>query len=178
MMSSLSQLSEQVDYWGDPYARLAERALALAYQPDCYRPKIYSAPEISNQTIAPLGYVRAPIVITPGAFLLGFLVADAAFLFNLTDVALGHSFFSQPTPSSFVSKQQLSANVTRFTGFGNTALPWLFEAPYPVVGGGLFMAEFWNAVGELNGPFGPPTQNPVQAYIYLMVAEPRCNANG
>jgi hypothetical protein len=176
MISSLSQLSEQVDYWGDPYARLAERLLALAYRPDCYRPKIYSAPEISNQTIPPLGYVRAPIVITPGAFLLGLLVADVGFVFQLTDVALGHSFFSQPTPASFVAKQQLPQNILPFS-VGNSALPWLFEAPYPVVGSGLFMAEFWNAVGELHDPFGPPPQNPVQAYINLMVAEPRCNAN-
>jgi hypothetical protein len=169
MITPLTQTGEFLDLWGSPYARIASRLISLGLQPDCYRMRVYSAPSQEDRLIPAGGYARATVAITPGAFILGILrAADGQdFFFQVTDVALGHKWFSEPVPNGFFEKPYVQDAPLNHL----SQLPWLLEAPYPVPeGGGLFLCEFWNDSSSVR------TAQFVQ--LYLLVAEPRCNVNG
>jgi hypothetical protein len=135
--------------------------------------RIYSAPQIEDRLIPVGGYVRSSLAVTPGAFILGIMAGAEGqqFVFQVTDVALNHRWFSEPVPNVFFAKPSLFLQ----PGGHLSQLPWLFEAEYPVPqGSGLFLFEFWNAFLDASVPNAAPQL----AEIDLLVAEPRCNANG
>jgi hypothetical protein len=169
MITPLTQTGEMRDWWGSSYARIASRLLSLGLQPTCYRMRIYSTPPQEDRVIPQNGYLRSTMAVTPGSFILGIMRAtdNNRFFFQVTDVALGHKWFSDPVPSGFFEKPFVSNAFPAHL----SQLPWLFEAPYPVpAGGGLFLWEFWNDTTI--------SQGAEFVQVYLLVAEPRCNANG
>ncbi len=147
MITPLTQTGEYLDFWGAVYGRLAQRMRSLGLRPDCYRYRVYAAPELQNRLVPVGGYQRATMAVTPGSFILGLLSGwngppnlAQQFVFQVTDVALNHKWFSDPVPAKFFNKPKLP-------GSGRLSqLPWLFEAEYPVpAGSGLFLVEFWNS---------------------------------
>lgn len=140
MINSLSLNPFYRETWGyyDPPA-IAQLG-PLAYD-DCYQPKWYKAPD-DDQEILPIGgYLKYGLEITPGSLIWGISHPPAnglnapGFVFKVTDMSLGIILFDNNTPDLFVSNN------------GPTAFPWLLNAPYPVVGTGLFNVEFWNNSG-------------------------------
>jgi hypothetical protein len=72
-------------------------------------------------------------------------VTPPQFNVQITDAALGHKLFDEPVPSMFLAnyKPAYQNAVLLLTG----SFPNLLCSPYPVVGSGLFMVEFWNTAG-------------------------------
>jgi len=143
MINSLSLYPAWRDTWGsfDPIA-LAQLA-PLAYD-DCYQPKYYKAPDDDQEILAAGGYLKYGLKITPGSLITHIFHTPATggfdvpgFVWKITDMVLGIEIFSEPVPDIFV------CNNTQPGPF-----PWLMNAPYPVVGTGLFNVEFWNYTDE------------------------------
>lgn len=115
---------------------------APALEDDCYRPKIYKSPDISQELLAASGpgaYVSHGLRITPGALILGYLFpsnfVQQEVNVQITDVGLDHKWFSEPVPWYFLSN-------------GKPFMPNLLRSAYPVVDPGLFLCEFWNVSGS------------------------------
>lgn len=141
MINSLSSFPFYRETWGafDPLA--IAQISPLAYD-ECYDPKYYKAPDDANEVMANGAYLKYGLEITPGSIIWGIYHPPATggldvpgFVFKITDTSLGIELFDLPTPDTFVTNEQ--------TG----KFPWLFCAPYPVVGTGLFNVEFWNNSG-------------------------------
>ena len=68
-------------------------------------------------------------------------------LFNLqiTDTALGRKFWDAAVPSFFVGNYKATAADAFLPRLGS--FPNLMNAPYPVVGDGLFLVELWETSG-------------------------------
>lgn len=143
------------DYWGafDP-AAIAQ--LAPLAEHECYQPKIYRAPALSNELIPANGYASYGLKITPGAIIYGFylppntqnrlLPIPARFNVQIRDESLKHFWFDQPLPSYFLANDKptyLGAAQNVLASFPN-----LLVSPYPVVGNGLFLVEIWEASGS------------------------------
>ncbi len=112
--------------------------LEPALKSDCYTPKIYKAPDITQEVIAVNGYVEYGLKMTPGALWIGY-VFPASFelteiVFQVTDTGLDHRRYSDPVPWYIASNGKLD-------------MPTLQE-PYPIVNPGLLIVEFWNVSGE------------------------------
>jgi hypothetical protein len=146
MINSLTLNPFYRETWGyfDPPA-IAQLS-PLAYD-DCYLPRWYKAPDDTQEIIPAGGYLKYGLEITPGSIITGIQHPPAVsvnapgFVWKMTDMnlkdALGNPIviFDNSTPDIFVSNN------------GPTPFPWLFNAPYPVVGNGLFNIEFWNVSG-------------------------------
>lgn len=184
MISTLHLPGEFADTWGDVYARLAARMAPLADSVR-FRPRLYCVPQWKERIIQRNGYVKATMVVTPGSFIWGLLyaaffqdngqtlgveVTNLHFVFQVTDVALKHKWFSEPVPCEFFKKSSSLVPIC----FGQSSkLPWLLESPYPVTGSGLFVVEFWNTTSS-----DPDTDDVLQRWCQMAfgVAEPRvCN---
>lgn len=126
--------------WGyfDPVAMAQLSPLA---NDDCYQPKFYKAPDDDQEFIATGKYLKYGLEITPGSIIWGAFhvaangAAAPGFVFKMTDMSLGIELWDKPTPDLF------------FSNAGPGFFPWLLNAPYPVVGTGLFNCEFWNNSG-------------------------------
>lgn len=136
----------------DPVA-LAQ--LAPLAENACYQPKMYRAPALSNEVIAANGYASFGLKVTPGAIIYGFYLPPsvalyplpAAFNVQITDQSLKMKWWDEPIPSYFLANAkptqlQLLTTTDYFGTFPN-----LLESPYPVVGTGLFLVEFWETSG-------------------------------
>lgn len=141
MINPLSLYPFWRDTWGyyDPVA-VAQLA-PLAYD-DCYQPKYYKAPDDADEVMASGAYLKFGLEITPGSIIWGIFHRPATggfdvpgFVFKVTDMSLGIEIWDTPHPDIFVSNN------------GPGFFPWLLNAPYPVVGSGLFNVEFWNNSG-------------------------------
>lgn len=144
----LDQLSR--DYWGDFDASAIAQLAGLADDP-CYSIKFYKAPADSQEVIAPQGYQPYGLRITPGSIIFGFYLpaipnaatpsasAPPAFTVQITDQSLQHEWWDDPISSLFVSNYKPCSAQTTRTLVGS--FPNLLDAPYPVVGSGLFMVE-------------------------------------
>jgi hypothetical protein len=140
------------DYWGHYDAWVVSQLAPLANQ-SCYEPKFYKAPATADELIAAGAAVNYGLQITPGSLIFGFylpaLLATAAplpFSVQVIDTSLRHKWYDEPIPSIFLSNLKptgLSANQLLPTGAA-FSYPNLFNAPYPVVGSGLFMVNIWN----------------------------------
>ena len=148
------------DYFGQ-YDAYAIGQLAPLYDSECYTPKFYKAPASKDELILANGYATCGLHITPGSLIFGFylpalvavnqvnIVQAPLYSVQITDAALDHKFFNEPIPAFFlgnIKPTALSQNPLNVLGaFGS--FPSLFQDPYPVVGDGLFMVEFWDTLG-------------------------------
>lgn len=132
----LNQYTREV--WSE-YDAYVLAQLEPAFNSGCYRPKIYKAPDITQEEIPDGDYVQAGLKIQPGSLILGFNFPsdfnDTQIQVQITDVGLDHKWYSEPVPWYLLSN-------------GRTDMPSLLNAPYPVVPSGLFLVEFWNVSGE------------------------------
>ena len=146
--------------------------LAPLAENDCYQPKFYRAPELSNEVIPSNGYASYGLKITPGSISVGnFLGGDPFswptegsgpvitynpwnFLWRMTDVSMNLHLWDDPIPAWFFANAK-----------GD--FPNLWPAPYPVTGDGLFNCEFWNQAVNSAGAFIPQI-----IQVILLVLEP------
>jgi hypothetical protein len=148
MLNSLSLDPFYRETWGSFNPLAIAQLSPMAYD-DCYDPKYYKAPDDDQELMGgtdvngnPIpNYLKYGLEITPGSIIWGIYhqpangTDDPGFVFKITDMSLGVEIFSSPTPDLFVTDNE--------PGFR----PWFFNAPYPVVGSGLFNVEFWNQSG-------------------------------
>lgn len=139
------------DLWG-AFDSAAIAQLAPLAENDCYQPKVYRAPALSNEVIPAKGYASYGLKIAPGAIIYGFYLPfqssvnrlPPAFNVQITDQSLKMKWWDEPIPSYFLANAkptqiQITASVSYFGSFPN-----LLDSPYPVVGTGLFLVELWN----------------------------------
>lgn len=156
-ISPLSLDSFVRDCWGafDP-AAIAQ--IAPLAENDCYQPKIYRAPALSNEVLPANGYASYGMKIAPGALIYGFYLPPiqiernlpAQFNVQIRDESLKHFWFDQPVPSYFLANDKptyLSAANDGVNGSVIGSFPNLLVSPYPVVGNGLFLVELWETSG-------------------------------
>lgn len=160
------------DTWGS-FDAAAIRQLAPLADDLCYRPRLYKSPDSPSEVMAANGYVSHGLKITPGSLIYGFYlpaqvgsgpfgesggtivtgvtppqfnvqITDASFRIGPSHVA-GHKMFDEPVPSVFLANFKPSYYNAVFVLAAS--FPNLLCSPYPVVGSGLFMVEFWNTAG-------------------------------
>jgi hypothetical protein len=123
------------DLWNEFDALAIAQLAPLAFD-DCYKPRIYVGLDSDAQSIAALGYSSFGLQITPGSLIYGFYMGIPVFPspwnFQMTDMSLGRSLFSDPVSQIFLANLK------------GLAYPWLLCAPYPVVGSGMFLVEVWS----------------------------------
>jgi hypothetical protein len=140
------------DYWGHYDAWVISQLAPLANQ-DCYQPKFYKAPASSDELIPAGGTANYGLKITSGSLIYGFYLpallstmAPLPFSVQITSSDLQMKWFDEPIPSIFLANAKptgLSSNPLLASG-AMFAFPNLLNAPYPVVGDGLFMVDIWN----------------------------------
>jgi hypothetical protein len=141
------------DYWGSFDAAIIAQ-LAPLCENDCYQPKIYRAPSVSGEVLAGGAYISYGLKITPGSILVCTYLPPSSttaavpgqFNIQLRDMSLDHLFWDQPIPSYMVANAKLTYLGTSEDTVG--AFPNLLDAPYPVVGNGLFEVQIWEGSGE------------------------------
>ncbi len=152
---SLNQLTR--DLWGQFDASAIALLAPLATE-DCYSIKFYKAPADDDEVMAANSYVSYGMKITPGSIIYGIYLpcvpvpgaittsAPPPFNVQITDVSLEYKWFDDPVASVFLAnyKPVIQSIVELQTG----SFPWLLDAPYPVVGNGLFNVELWETSGE------------------------------
>jgi hypothetical protein len=125
------------DTYGDFDAVAIAQLMPLAYD-SCYKPRLYKAPDSSQETLAAGGYTSYGLSISPGSLIYGFYnAADDPAVVQITDTSLDLQMFSEPVPVGLISNNQ------KTVGY-----PCLLCGPYPVVGTGLFLVEIWNNSDE------------------------------
>jgi hypothetical protein len=144
------------DYYGHYDAWVISQLAPLANQ-DCYQPKFYKAPASSDELMVAGGNAQYGLKITPGSLIYGFYLpglistlAPIPFSVQITDTTLRSKFFDEPVPSIFLANFKptgLSTNPLLSNG-AIFSFPSLLNAPWPVVGSGLFNVELWNTAGE------------------------------
>jgi hypothetical protein len=140
------------DYYGHYDAFVISQLAPLADQ-DCYQPKFYKAPASADEYMAAGGNAQYGLKITPGSIIYGFYLpglistlAPLPFSAQITDLTLRNKFFDEPVPSIFLANFKptgLSTNPLLTNG-AIFSFPSLLNAPYPVVGSGLFRVDLWN----------------------------------
>jgi hypothetical protein len=145
---SLNQLTR--DLWGSFDAAAIAQLAGLA-EDACYQIKFYKAPADNQEVFPSYGYVPYGMRVTPGDLLFGFALPCVAnpdnllqsvpppFTVQIRDESLQHDWYDDPLSSFFLAnyKPEYQSNFNLNTGsFWN-----LFDAPYPVVGSGLFMVK-------------------------------------
>ena len=141
------------DYWGSFDAAAIAQLAELAAD-DCYQLKFYKAPSIAEENMAVNAYVAYGLKITSGSLIFGiynpvFAGDNTTLTYDLqiTDQQLNHQFWSEPVPSALISNFKPTFASDGPVNCGS--FPYLFNAPYPVVGEGLFLVEIWNTSGAI-----------------------------
>jgi hypothetical protein len=155
-ISPLSLADLVRDLWGSFDAAAIAQLAPLAYE-SCYQPKFYKAPSLGDELFAANGYASYGLRITPGSIIYGFYLPALVSTFQapqfnvqITDLALDHQRWNEPIPSYFLGNFRptyLSALAYPAAGAVGS-FPHLFDAPYPVVGSGLFNVELWETSGN------------------------------
>lgn len=140
------------DYYGHYDAFVMGQLAPLATQ-GCYQPKFYKAPAAVDELIPAGGTANYGLKITPGSLIYGFYLpglistgAPLPFSVQITDTSLQMKWFDEPVPSIFLANFKptgLSASPLLASG-AIFSFPNLLNAPYPVVGSGLFNVDIWN----------------------------------
>jgi len=150
------------DYYGAFDAYVVAQLAPLATD-DCYQPKIYRAPANVDEVVAARGYVSFGMKVTPGAIFYGFYLPPITpannlpnqFNVQIRDESLKHDWFDQPVPSFFLGNDRPTYLSVGQNVIGSA--PNLLDAPYPVVGNGLFSVQIWetsNAQQRIEVIFG------------------------
>ena len=140
------------DVWGSFDAAIIAQLAPLA-ENDCYQPKIYRAPAVPVESFKANGYASYGLKITPGSIIYGFYLPPSSpltalpgqFNVQIKDQSLKHEWFDQPVPSYFLANSKLTYLSVSQNVVG--AFPNLLDAPYPVVGNGLFLVQIWETSG-------------------------------
>ena len=155
-------------YAGSYDAAAIAQLAPLARRKDCYTVKFYKAPESQSELIPANGFVSCGLHLSPGGLIFGFFVPalvstrnPPAYLVQVTDMNFEvnekpHTFWDEPIPSIFLGNFKpayLTTDPLQTTGLVSS-FPTLFDAPYPVVGNGLFKFDFWDTTGGTAGPGG------------------------
>lgn len=138
-ISSLSLDPSWRDYTG-VWNALVEPLMAPIEESRCHAPRFVLIPDQQAQVISASGKIEYNFRLVPGSLLLGMWTTDAATAVQLKDLNIGHEFFQEPMNPQYL--QTLGAEQGRFPSF------FLFPAPHPVVGDGLFMLEAWGPAGN------------------------------
>lgn len=146
-----------LDTLTEPYCGSFDAAIIAQLAPlaenDCYQPKIYRAPALSDEVIGANCYASYGLKITPGSLIYCFYQPPSSQTSNLPqsfnvqirDESLKHKWFDQPIPSYFLASCKPSYLSAGQNVMGAT--PAFLIAPYPVVGNGLFTVEIWETSG-------------------------------
>ena len=140
------------DTWGS-YDPVAIAQLAGLAEDQCYQIKFYKAPADNQEVIPAYGYVPYGMRVTPGSIIFGFYLTllpssdpnpttfapPAAFTVQITDQSLEHEWFDDPVSGLFLANYKPTGESVTAVQLGS--FPNLLNAPYPVVGSGLFMVE-------------------------------------
>lgn len=149
-LSTLALDSSWVDYYAS-WNSFVEPLLAPLEDSDCHAPRLALVPDISKQIVPASGKITYNFHLLPGSFIVGFwLLPGVDGALQITDVNLGHKFFQEPANTLLLQTPGVAGAL--YPSF--TLLP----TPHPIVGDGLFTAEFWGTPG---GRF----------YMVLLVAE-------
>jgi hypothetical protein len=141
------------DYYGSFDAMILAQLAPLSEDP-CYQPKIYRAPSLATELVAAGGYTSFGLKITPGAIIYGFYLPPSSptanipgqFNVQIRDTSLKHEWWDQPIPSYFIANNKPSYLSVEQDVIGS--FPCLIDAPYPVVGTGLFEVQIWEDSGS------------------------------
>lgn len=157
---SLNQLTR--DYWGHYDASVIAQLAPLALE-SCYQPKFYKSPAQAQEVVAANAYVTHGLKITPGSLIVGWQVpalvsTSQAPQYNLqiTDENIHRQdgrprkFWDSPIPSFFLGNYKPTyLSALSFPAAGQIGtFPNLANAPYPVVGDGLYLVEIWETSGS------------------------------
>ena len=150
MIHSLNLWPQFRDVWGYYDAEIIPVLAGLDHN-TCYRPKLYTAPSLAVQSMAPGDYLRYQMQITPGSLIWGFFQSTETpyFTCEITDISTGLKFWDTPVSNVFLSNPA-------------GAYPNLLACPRPVVGTGMFRCEFWA---------NPQNGDTTRVYVTLGVAE-------
>lgn len=140
------------DYVGAFDAAIIAQLAPLAEQ-DCYQPKIYRAPAVTDELLAANSYVSYGLKITPGSIICGIYLPPSSPTSNLPgafniwihDESLKHDWSDQPLPSYFYAN-----NHPTYLSVGQNVIGsamHFLDSPYAVVGNGLFLVEIWETSG-------------------------------
>ena len=153
---SLSPLTR--DLWGQ-YDATVIAQLAGYYADPCYTIKFYKAPSDDDELLGAGAFVSYGMKVTPGSLIFGFYLpcvpvyadlqtsAPPPFTVQITDASLKLRWFDDPVASLFLGNFKPCYESTALSPVGNTtnantgSFPNLLNAPWPVVGKGLFMVE-------------------------------------
>jgi hypothetical protein len=99
-------------------------------------------------------YVSYGMKITPGALIYGIFLPPSSptsnlpgqFNVKIRDESMKHDWSDQPLPSYMYANNKPTYLSVSQDVVGSA--PYLFDAPYPVVGLGLFRVEIWESSGE------------------------------
>jgi hypothetical protein len=150
MIHSLSLWPQFRDVWGYYDAAVLPALEGLDHNV-CYKPKLYTAPSVAIQTMAPGAYLRYQMQISPGSLIWGYFQpeTEALWTVQITEISTGLKFWDTPVSNVFLSNPA-----------GD--YPSLLPSPRPVPGSGMFKTEFW----------APLTNNEnVRVYVVFGVAE-------
>lgn len=132
------------EIWGE-YDPIALAQIEPALFDDCYTPKIYKTPDITQELIPALGYVEHGLQIIGGTLIIGFIfpsdfIAQQVNI-QIKDVGMDRKFWSDPIPWYLLSN-------------GRPFQPNFLRSPYPIVpsspgaGAGLLLIQLWNTTTE------------------------------
>jgi len=141
------------DTYGSFDAAIIAQLAPLA-ENDCYEPKIYRAPAVSDELFAANQYQSFGLKITPGAIIYAFYLPidprtnlPGQFNVAIRDESLKMLWYDEPVASYFLANNKptfLSSSDAHVMG----CAPSFLDAPYPVVGNGLFLVELWETSGS------------------------------
>jgi hypothetical protein len=161
IISPMSLDALTYDYWGFYDAAVIAQLAPLSRE-TCYQPKFYKAPATAQEVVPANGYVTYGLKITPGSLIVGVylpaLVSTAQapqYNLQITDENIHRSdgrprkFWDSPIPSFFLAnyKPTFLSSLAYPAAGAIGSFPNLFNAPYPVVGDGLFLVEIWETSG-------------------------------
>lgn len=156
-MTSLSPLSLNPltrDLWGQ-YDAAVIAQLAGYYDDPCYSIKFYKAPADDDELMPGNAFVSYGMKVTPGSLIFGFYLpcvpvpgtavetwVPPAFNVQVTDSSMKLRWFDDPVASLFLANYKPCYQSV--FGLMTGTFPNLLNAPWPVVGKGLFMVEIQN----------------------------------
>lgn len=143
MISSFQLDAAWRDYWnlwGPP----SNAQISPIADSKCYLPRERMVPDSSTQIMPASGKIEYNFVVAPGSIMFVISAGPSSslpFTFQLTDVAIGHRLFQEPSSTqSLPNSRNLAGNATGQVSAANYAL---LPTPWPVVGDGLFTCEIW-----------------------------------
>src|SRR5690349_10459018 len=104
MIHSLNLWPQSRDVWGNYDAQVLPALAGLDHN-QCYQPKLYTAPSLAVQRMAPGDYLRYQMQVTPGSLLWCSFQGTQTpyFTMQVTDISTGLKFWDTPVTNVFLS---------------------------------------------------------------------------